>query len=78
MTNTIVPSWHGINYQARIFCQNAMNLLDPDSHVVEVAFEADGPKAFDDVVVKYDPPVAGSGPVRVSAEYHQVKFANHG
>ena len=30
--------------------------------------------AFDDVVVKYDPPVARSGPHRISAEYHQVKW----
>ncbi|MGH6864805.1 MAG: SAVED domain-containing protein [Methyloceanibacter sp.] len=42
--------------------------------MVEVTFEADGPKAFDDVVVKYDPPVARSGPDRISAEYHQIKW----
>jgi hypothetical protein len=48
--------------------------LDDASCVVEVTFEADGPKAFDDVVVRYDPPVARSGPERVAAEYHQVKW----
>lgn len=74
MVDAVVPRWHGDNYQARIFWQNAMNLLDQDSCVVEVTFEADGPKAFDDVVVKYDPPVVRSGPERVSAEYHQVKW----
>ena len=57
-----------------MFWENAFNLLRPDSCVVEVTFEADGPKAFDDVVVKYDPPVARSGPDRVSAEYHQIKW----
>ena len=66
--------WHGDNYQARIFWENAFNLLLSDSCVAEVTFEANGPKAFDDVVVKYDPPVARSGPDRVSAEYHQVKW----
>lgn len=66
--------WHGDNYQARIFWENAFNLLLPHSCVVEVTFEANGPKAFDDVVVKYDPPVVRSGPERVSAEYHQVKW----
>jgi hypothetical protein len=51
----------------------AFNLLLPHSCVVEVAFEADGPKAFDDVVVKYDPPVVRSGPDCVSAaSHHQV------
>jgi SMODS-associated and fused to various effectors sensor domain len=74
MADAVMPRWHGDNYQARIFWQNAFNLFDPSSCVVEVTFEANGPKAFDDVVVKYDPPVARSGPERVSAEYHQVKW----
>ena len=74
MANAVVPRWHGDNYQARVFWENALNLLLPDSCVAEVTFEADGPKAFDDVVVKYDPPVARSGPSRISAEYHQVKW----
>jgi hypothetical protein len=74
MADAVIPRWHGDNYQARVFWENALNLLDDTSCVVEVAFEADGPKAFDDVVVRYDPPVARSGPDRVSAEYHQVKW----
>ncbi|HLG85945.1 MAG TPA: hypothetical protein VKZ79_01980, partial [Alphaproteobacteria bacterium] len=74
MADAVVARWHGDNYQARVFWENPFNLLLPTSCVVEVAFEADGPKAFDDVVVKYDPPVARSGAERVSAEYHQVKW----
>ena len=74
VANAVIPRWHGDNYQARIFWENALNLLDKTSCVVEVTFEADGPKAFDDVVVKYDPPVVRSGPDRVAAEYHQVKW----
>ncbi len=74
MTDAVMARWHGDNYQARVFWENAFNLLLPYSCVVEVTFEANGPKAFDDVVVKYDPPVARSGPERVSAEYHQVKW----
>ena len=74
MTDAVVPRWHGDDYQARIFWENALNLLDPSTCVTEVTFEADGPKAFDDVVVKYDPPVVRSGPERISAEYHQVKW----
>jgi hypothetical protein len=74
MADAVVPRWHGDTYQARIFWGNALNLLDPTSCVVEVTFEADGPKAFDDVVVKYDPSVVRSGSERVSAEYHQVKW----
>ena len=74
MADAVMARWHGDNYQARIFWENAFNLLFPHSCVVEVTFEANGPKAFDDVVVKYDPPVARSGSERVSAEYHQVKW----
>lgn len=74
MADAVTARWHGDNYQARIFWQNAFNLLDENSCVVEVTFEADGPKAFDDIVVKYDPPVARSGSERVSVEYHQVKW----
>ena len=74
MADAVVARWHGDNYQARVFWENAFNLLRPHSCVVEVTFEANGPKAFDDVVVRYDPPVARSGPERISAEYHQVKW----
>ena len=74
MANAVSARWHGDNYQARVFWENALELLSPSSCVAEVTFEADGPKAFDDVVVKYDPPVPRSGPVRVSAEYHQIKW----
>lgn len=74
MGDSVVSLWHGHNYQARIFWENAINLLESTSCVVEVTFESNGPKAFDDVVVKYDPPVVRSGAERVSAEYHQVKW----
>src|SRR5260370_39859914 len=76
MADAVLPRWHGDNYQSRVFWDNALNLLDDEgtSCIVEVAFEADGPKAFDDVVVRYDPAVARSGPERVTADYHQVKW----
>lgn len=74
MVEAVTARWHGDNYQSRVFWENALNLLDDTSCVVEVTFEANGPKAFDDVVVKYDPPVARSGPDRIHADYHQVKY----
>jgi len=74
MADAVVARWHGDNYQARIFWENALNLLLHGSCVVEVTFEANGPKAFDDVVVKFDPPVPRSGAERVTAEYTQVKW----
>jgi hypothetical protein len=66
--------WHGDNYQSRFFWLNALKLARADSCVAEVTFEADGPKAFDDVIVKYDPPIPGPGPNRISADYHQIKW----
>lgn len=74
MADAVTARWHGDNYQARIFWLNAFNLLDPMACVAEVTFEANEPKAFDDVVVKYDPPVPRSGPERIAADYHQVKW----
>ena len=74
MADAPIARWHGDNYQSRIFWDNALNLLDDTSCVIEVTFEANGPKAFDDVVVRYDPPVPRSGPDRIHADYHQVKY----
>ncbi|NRB55833.1 MAG: SAVED domain-containing protein [Salinicola sp.] len=76
MAKAVVPRWHGDNYQSRFFWIHAASLLDPDRpEVVEVTFEADGPKAFDDVVVRYDPSRRyASGPGRVTVDYHQIKW----
>jgi hypothetical protein len=72
----ITSRWHGDNYQSRRFWIHAAALLDdlrPD--VVEVSFEADGPKAFDDIIVKYNPGRRNtSGPDRIVAEYFQIKW----
>lgn len=74
MADAPTARWHGDNYQARVFWENALNLLHPDTCVAEVCFEADGPKAFDDVVVRYDPAIARSQAEKVPADYQQVKW----
>ena len=74
MADAITAQWHGHNYQSRIFWLNAMDLLRPETCVSRVAFEANGPKAFDDVVVHYEPPVVRSGPDPIAVEYHQIKW----
>lgn len=74
MAKALTALWHGGNYQARVFWENALDLLRDHSCVVEVTFEADEPKSFDDVVVRYDPPIVRSGTNRINAEYHQVKW----
>lgn len=76
MSNAVEPRWHGDNYQSRFFWIHAASLLDPERpDVVEVTFEADGPKAFDDVVVRYEPGrPSASGSGRVTVDYHQIKW----
>lgn len=74
MADAVVAPWHGHNYQSRFFWLNAFDLLRPETCVSQVTFEANGPKAFDDVVVHYNPPVPRSGPARIAAEYHQIKW----
>lgn len=76
VANSVSARWHGDDYQARFFWYQAAALKDPDHpYVVEVSYEADGPKAFDDVIVRYDPArVNTSGPERISADFHQIKF----
>ena len=54
MAQANVPRRQGDDFQARIFWLNAASLLDPDSPVVQVAYER-GPKAFDDILIEYDP-----------------------
>lgn len=74
MADAITAQWHGHNYQSRIFWLNAMDLLRPETCVSRVTFEASGPKAFDDVVVHYEPPVVRSGPDPIATEFHQIKW----
>lgn len=74
MVDAVTALWHGSNYQARLFWDNALNLLDDHSCVVEVIFEANAPQSFDDVVVRYNPSVPRSGPDRIDTECQQIKW----
>ncbi len=53
MAKANVARWHGDDFQARLFWLKAASLLDPNSPVIRVAYEA-GPKSFDDILVEYD------------------------
>lgn len=75
MANAVEARWHGDDYQSRYFWILAASLRDPQRQdVVEVMFEADGPKAFDDVVIRYDPGRPSNKPHRVTVDYHQIKW----
>lgn len=75
MATSVLANWHGHDYQARYFWIEASRLKNPQQDfVVEVSYEADGPKAFDDVITRYNPPRRSSGPDRIQADYYQIKF----
>lgn len=75
MVDSVIANWDGHDYQARVFWVRATELRRKDRvYVVEVSYEADGPKGFDDVVVKYLPARKGRRTFEVQAEHYQVKF----
>ncbi|MER8857026.1 SAVED domain-containing protein [Mesorhizobium sp. M0757] len=75
MADAVIANWDGHDYQARYFWIHASGLRDPEQHfVVEVSYEADGPKGFDDVVVRYSPGKSGRRSFAVEVAHHQVKF----
>jgi hypothetical protein len=75
VADAVEAQWHGHDYQARFFWIHAASLRDPARpDVIEVTYEADGPKAFDDVIVRYSPGRPSNGPNRISVDYHQIKF----
>ncbi|MBY5439054.1 SAVED domain-containing protein [Rhizobium leguminosarum] len=75
MADAVIANWDGHDYQARFFWIHASGLRNPETpHVVEVSYETDGPKGFDDVVVRYNPGRAGRRSFRVETAHHQVKF----
>jgi hypothetical protein len=74
MANAVEARWHGDDYQARVFWEAALGLLRPGSAINAVTFEADGPKAFDDVVVCFEPPIPRAGAERIRVDYMQVKW----
>lgn len=74
MADSVVAGQGGHDYQARWFWILASQLRDPQrGSVTEVVYEANAPRAFDDVVVRYDPPTPVYG-MRVSVSHHQVKY----
>ena len=54
ITQAVIARKHGDDFQARLFWLHAALLLDTNGHVIRVGYET-GPKAFDDVLVEYDP-----------------------
>lgn len=74
MASAIGARHDGDDYQSRLFWLHACDLFDPTTHVVAVAYEEVGTKAFDDVVVYYDDTMRDEDGVGLVADHLQAKF----
>jgi hypothetical protein len=74
LANAIAPRQHGDNYQARHFWQHALPMLDANSNIKTIAYDFSDKKAFDDVVVTYDPPRGQTQLEPLTTHYMQVKW----
>jgi hypothetical protein len=73
MAQALIAQLMGKRYQAWLFWEKAAHLLLPDTNVAEVRFE-EGLRAFDDVVVHYDPPLASGHQERITHRNIQAKY----
>jgi SMODS-associated and fused to various effectors sensor domain len=74
MANAISARQHGDSYQARHFWQHALQMLDADSGIFAIAYDFSDRKAFDDVVVTYDPPRGQTRRGTLKKHFMQVKW----
>ena len=74
MSNSIKARHNGDNYQARHFWMHALDLLDPSSNTVKVAYEWGQVKSFDDIAIWYDPPLGQAHQYPVTTHFMQVKW----
>lgn len=73
MANALKAKKLGERYQAWLFWEQAAKLLQPQTHVTEVRFE-EGVRAFDDIVVRFDPLYAGSYGEPLAHRSYQGKY----
>ena len=74
MARAIAARTQGDDYQARFFWLQVCRLFEPHTKVTRVGYEVSDARAFDDVVVSYDPPVNSDRGGTVATDYFQVKF----
>lgn len=74
MATSLIAKQEGEIYQARMFWLEAYNLFQPQTSVRSVGFEFGEVKSFDDVVVRYEPPVPDTRGGMTSVDYIQLKY----
>jgi hypothetical protein len=78
MVSSVTPIHNGFACQARHFWLQALDLLDEESPVWKVTFEAAEPKGFDDFVIEFKPAKVTSATLSVETECHQIKWQTAG
>lgn len=74
MSNAPAALQQGFDYQARWFWIQACRLFEAETKVGKVVYEAEEPRAFDDVVVCFTQPVQDERGNGVTREFYQLKF----
>jgi hypothetical protein len=74
MANAVVARNQGDEYQARFFWLSACRLFQPHAKVVQVGYETDRIKSFDDIVIDYATPLHFERGDLVATDYFQIKF----
>ena len=74
MARAVSARMQGDDYQARFFWLQVCRLFQPHTKVASVGYEVADARAFDDVVVSYDPAVNDDRGGEVTTDYFQVKF----
>ena len=74
MARAVAARTQGDAYQARFFWLQVCRLFQAHTQVTHVGYDVDGIKAFDDVVVAYDPPVHDDLGGVVATDYFQIKY----
>ena len=74
MARAVSARMQGDDYQARFFWLQVCRLFQPHTKVSSVGYEVEDARAFDDVVVSYNPPVNDDRGGVVTTDYFQLKF----
>ena len=74
MARAVSARMQGDDYQARYFWLQVCRLFQTHTKVATVGYEVADARAFDDVVVSYNPPVNNDRGGVITTDYFQLKF----
>jgi len=79
MSKAVIARMQGDDYQALYFWYKACGLFHEHTKIKTISYEYDEAKAFDDVVIEYEKPIADELDRMIYADFYQIKFhVTHG